>query len=109
MTSKTEGGVTMTANQRAKPDVRVNEGPMHVSIGSRGELILTSSTGRERGLDVKTVITLDEVLAWLPDMTEKSRAFAAGKAVQKLTEDLRNEGYIVTTRPRVRISPPPAL
>lgn len=81
----------------------LNEGHMHVCVGSRGELILSTSTGKERGHDLKAIITLDEVLAWLPEMTEKARFSAAGNAVQKLTEDIWQEGYIFTTNPRVRI------
>jgi len=106
MTSKTEDGATMIANQRANPEVRVNEGPMSVSVGSRGELVLSSPTGREkRGLHVKAMLSLDEVLAWLPEMTMQARKFAAGKAQQKLTEDLSAEGYTVTTYPQVKITP----
>lgn len=105
MTSKTDGGVTMVATQRAKRDVIVNEGPMRVSLGTRGELILSSPTGGERGLDVKAMISLDEVLAWLPEMTAQARKAASAKARQELTEALRQEGYVVTTSPRVKISP----
>lgn len=105
MTSKTEKGATMTAHQRAKRDVLVNEGPMHVSLGTRGELVLSTPTGGERGLDVKATISLDEILAWLPEMTAQARKSAAAKARQELTESLRQEGYIVTTSPRVKISP----
>lgn len=105
MTSKTEGGATMIATQRAKQDVIVNEGTMRVSLGPRGELVLSSPTGGERGLDVKAMISLDEILAWLPEMTAQARKSAAAKARQELTESLRQEGHIVTTSPRVKISP----
>ncbi|QBX35900.1 hypothetical protein E4191_15295 [Paracoccus liaowanqingii] len=95
----------MIATQRSKPDFEVNNGPMSVAVHPNGDLVLSGLTGGERGLRIKASVSLDEVLAWLPEMIAKARNHTGGKAKQELTEALRQEGYIVTTSPRVKISP----
>lgn len=105
MDSKTENGVIVTASQRMNRDMPVGVGSTIICTGSMGELILSSSVGDERATEVRAAISLDEVLAWLPEMTEKARRHAAGKARQKLTEDAFKEGYTITTHPRVKITP----
>lgn len=103
MNSKTDKGVIVTATQRENTEAEIRVGTTIVGTGNMGELSLSSSVGDERGIRVRATISLDEVLAWLPEMTEKARAFAAAKARQELTEDIRKEGYHVTTSNGVKL------
>lgn len=104
MTIKTERGMHVTARQRVHRDTEIPVKGMTISVGATGELVLGCSVGDERGMFVVTSVTLTELLAWLPEMTAKAQKFSASKAEQRLIEDLRQEGVLVTTSPRLKVT-----
>lgn len=106
MTIKTENGMHVAARQRVHRDTEIPVKGMTITVGTTGELVLACSVGDERGMFVVTSITLDELLAWLPEMTAKAQKFSASKAEQRLVEALRQEGILVTTSPRLKVTNP---
>ena len=94
----------VAARQRVHRDTEIPVKGMTITVGTTGELVLACSVGDERGMFVVTSITLDELLAWLPEMTAKAKKFSASKAEQRLVEDLRQEGILVTTYPRLKVT-----
>lgn len=106
---KTERGMSVTARQRVHRDTEIPVKGITISVGATGELVMGCSVGDERGMFVVTSITLNELLAWLPEMAAKAQQFSASKAKQKLVEDLRQEGVLVTTSPRLKVTTRPVL
>ena len=99
---KTEKGISVAARQRVNRDTEIPVKGMSISVGSAGELVLGCSVGDERGMFVVTSVTLNEVLAWLPEMSAKAHKFSASKAEQRLVEDLRQAvSYTHLTLPTI--------
>lgn len=106
MDSKTNIGVAVTAHQRVNADEEITVRGTTIGTGSMGELVISCSAGDEHGMKFKATVSLDEVLAWLPEMTEKARSHAAAKTTQQLTEDLRQEGILIATYPQLKVLNP---
>ena len=72
---KTDPGIFASAQQRyaGKP---VTVQSCSISSEIDGALRITTSVGDERGVDVSVSITLDELVAWFPEVIEKARAWA---------------------------------
>lgn len=101
MSSKTQDGVKVTAHQRADEGTPVWAVMTQITTGKSGELILSSSVGKDSGRCVHVSISLDEILAWLPEMTDQARKFAVDNAERKLRFELApNKGRRLATPAR---------
>lgn len=103
MTNKIKGGVNVRAYQRANEDEEIEAGEPVVKLGPNGELIVSSTIGHMRGNRVEARISLEEIQAWLPEMLEAARKSSAKEARQALIEEIKQQGYKVTTMPSIKI------
>lgn len=73
---RTEDGLQVRASQRSNAK---NEVPVELAYArsdGTGGLILSSKIGGERGIRVEMRLTLEEILAWLPKLTEQAVTYA---------------------------------
>ncbi len=105
MTNKIRGGVHVRAYQRANEDEEIEAGEPVVRLGPNGELMVSSTIGHLRGNRVEARISLEELQAWLPEMVEAARKKSAEEARQALIEEIKQQGYKITTMPSIKITP----
>jgi len=79
--SKTPNGIAILAMQRENQNKAVRVKTATVSAAT-GRLIVTGSIGDDRGITVVAQISLEEILAWLPDLTQQAKETAARVAVK---------------------------
>ena len=73
---KTANGLQVVARQRVHQNREVETSETIIHAGDTGQLIVETSIGRERGLNISVSISLDEILAWLPRLVGRAK-FAA--------------------------------
>lgn len=73
--NKTKEGISASARQCiAKKPVVIESCSMSSELGS---LCISMSVGDQHGVEVTVSITLDELVAWLPNLIEEEKKWAA--------------------------------
>lgn len=73
---KTANGLQVVARQRVHQNREVETSETIIHAGEGCQLIIKTSIGRERGLNVAVAISLDEILAWLPRLVHRAKSDA---------------------------------
>lgn len=87
MKPRTENGLRLRAHQRS--DAKKEVGVTRISVRRdffEARLLVKCSVGNDRRVDVEVSVSLDEILAWLPDLVERAREQAVSEADEALEE-----------------------
>lgn len=78
--TKTPDGLQFSAYQRRNLRKRIPVKAAGMFVSSKGTMTIVGTIGEDRGTSLKIEITLQEILAWLPEVAERSKAYAVKTA-----------------------------